>query len=424
MRAAPFFGLIGRLLPALLLAACVAPAPVPPSAVPPPVSSHVVQPEPPPPALPPEKVPVLQAVGWEDVDGWPGEDPVAALEAFRQSCRALQRRSAWELACAGAELVDTEDPIDVLAFFEDAFIPYRVSRPDGKESGLITGYYVPDLDGSRTPSDRFAWPLYAVPDDLLIIDLRSVYPELANFRLRGRLVGNRVVPYWNRGEIDGEAAPLAGRELLWVDDPVELFFLHIQGSGRVTLEDGERVMVHYADQNGHPFRSAGKVLLERGELTREQLSMQAIRAWAQANPDKVRALLAENPSYVFFTELPTSDQPPPGALGVRLTPGRSLAVDPRTIPLGAPLFLDTTWPNSKEPLQRLMVAQDTGGAIKGEVRADFFWGMGDEAGELAGRMKQQGRYWLLYPAGVLPPGIEPAAGEAKADKPESPRAGS
>jgi len=293
----------------------------------------------------------------------------------------------------------------VRAFFAGSFIPYRVRRPDGEASGLITGYYVPDLAGSRTPSERYAWPLYGVPDDLLVIDLRSVYPDLADYRLRGRLVGRKVVPYWSRAEIEaGAASSLQGRELLWVDDPVELFFLQVQGSGRVSFESGERVMVHYADQNGHPFRSIGKLLLERGAMTREQMSMQNIRRWAREHPEEVGSLLAENPSYIFFSELAADDRPPPGALGVRLTAERSLAVDKRTIPLGAPIFLATTRPSSAEPLQRLMVAQDTGGAIKGEVRADFFWGMGDAAGELAGRMKQPGRVWLLYPANALPPG--------------------
>jgi membrane-bound lytic murein transglycosylase A len=393
------------LLPALLGLAACAPPPAPPVLPPPPAT---FAPPPVVPALPPPplKVPVLEAVPWEMVEGWPGDDPGAALIAFRQSCRAIGRKPVWEQVCAEAGRIDPIDEAAVRAFFTDCFIPYRTSRPDGKESGLITGYYVPDLAGSRTPSERFAWPLYGVPDDLLIIDLRSVYPDLANYRLRGRLVGRRVVPYWDRAEIDGEQAPLKGRELFWVEDPVELFFLHIQGSGRVTLENGERVMAHYADQNGYPFRSIGKLLIERGEMTRDQMSMQAIRAWARSHPEETRSLLAENPSYVFFSELAADDRPPPGALGVRLTAERSLAVDPRTIPLGAPVFLATTRPSSTVPLQRLMVAQDTGGAIKGEVRADFFWGMGDAAGELAGRMKQQGRLWVLYPVGAVPPGVE------------------
>lgn len=351
--------------------------------------------------LPPEVVEPLTAVSWAEVDGWDTEDPALALEAFRRSCRALRFRSEWQAVCAEAAELDPADGESVRAYFESRFTPHRVRNPDGSDTGTITGYYVPDLKGSRQGSERYPCPLYGVPDDLLVVDLGGVYPELGSYRLRGRVEGRRVVPYWNREEIDGSATPIRGKELFWVEDPVELFFLHIQGSGRISLENGEKVMVSYADQNGHPYRSIGKLLLERGEMTRDQMSMQNIRAWARNNPEQVDRLLGENPSYVFFEELSGCGDSPPGALGVPLTAGRSLAVDRRTIPLGAPVFIATSWPNSAEPLQRLMVAQDTGGAIKGAVRGDFFWGAGDAAGELAGRMKQEGRLWVLLPvAGV------------------------
>lgn len=286
---------------------------------------------------------------------------------------------------------------EVRAFFERNFVPNQVSQANGSSEGLLTGYYVPDLKGSLTASADYPYPLYRSPDDLLIIDLSDVYPDLGNYRLRGRVEGNRVIPYWNRSDIDSLARPLAGQELLWVADPVELFFLHIQGSGRVLLDDGERVMVGYADQNGHPYRSIGKYLIDRGAMTRDQMSMQNIRAWVRNNPSEIGPVLNQNPSYVFFRELAADVQSPPGALGVPLTPGRSLAVDRRYIPLGAPVFVETTWPNSDQPLQRLMMAQDTGGAIKGRIRGDFFWGMGDQAGEQAGRMKQPARFWVLLP---------------------------
>jgi len=193
-----------------------------------------------------------------------------------------------------------------------------------------------------------------------------------------------------------------------VDDAVELFFLQIQGSGRVKLPDGSMVRVGYADQNGHPYQSVGRLLVERGELKLEQASMQGIQAWARANPAKLNDLLNANPSYVFFREMPVAapknGEPdgPLGALGVPLSPGRSIAVDPRHVPLGAPVFLATTQPNSAAPLNRLMLAQDTGGAIRGVVRADFFWGFGAEAGNQAGRMKQSGQMWVLLPPGVAP----------------------
>ena len=360
----------------------------------------VVTPSPPlpfellPPALLP--VPPLTPVAWDAVDGWLVDNPAVALDAFVKGCANIKKRADWEAVCNDAAKLDP-DSDDIRAFFEKRFIPNQVRNPDGSDTGLITGYYIPNLNGSRQRSDRYRYPLYAVPDDLLIVDLRSVYPDLANYRLRGRLVGRKVVPYYSRAELDNDPAPLAGKELFWIDDPVELFFMQIQGSGRILLDDGCAVMVHFADQNGYPFRSIGKLLLDRGEMTREQMSMQNIKAWAQQHPDETAALLNENASYVFFETLPGSPATAPGALGVPLLAERSIAVDPRTIPLGAPVFLSTTRPSSKEPLQRLVVAHDTGGAIRGAVRADFFWGQGEEAGALAGRMKQKGKMWVLLP---------------------------
>jgi membrane-bound lytic murein transglycosylase A len=288
------------------------------------------------------------------------------------------------------------------AFFEEGFIPYQVYNPDGSSQGLITGYYEPRLYGSRVKTARFRYPLYAPPDDLLTIDLGDQYPQLKDLRLRGRLQGNRVVPYYNRGEIDNGKAPLQGRELFWVDNAVDLFFLQIQGSGRIELPDGSLVKVGYAEQNGHPYNSIGKKLAEMGAFKLEESSMQNIKLWAEKHPDKLSSLLEQNPSYVFFRELPNSLPAPLGALGVPLTNEYSLAVDTRTIPLGAPVFLSTTYPNTTEPLNRLMLAQDTGGAIKGAVRGDFFWGFGEQAGAQAGRMKQSGQMWVLFPKGAEP----------------------
>jgi len=206
------------------------------------------------------------------------------------------------------------------------------------------------------------------------------------------------VPYPTRKEIEAaNGNGFKGRPIAWAEDPVELFFLQIQGSGRIELPDGAHLRVGYADQNGHPYLSIGKLLVERGELKLEQASMQGIKDWGAKNPDKLPELLASNPSFVFFRELPNDLPGPLGALGVPLTGGRSIAIDPRFIPLGAPVFLATTQPNSPLPLNRLVMAQDTGGAIRGGVRADFFWGFGNAAGELAGRMKQRGRMWVLLP---------------------------
>jgi membrane-bound lytic murein transglycosylase A len=210
------------------------------------------------------------------------------------------------------------------------------------------------------------------------------------------------VPYYNRTEISNGKAPLQGRELFWVENAVELFFLQIQGSGRIELPDGTLVKIGYAEQNGHPYISIGKKLVEMGELKIEEASMQGIKSWAEQHPNKLQSLLEQNPSYVFFRELPDGLPAPLGALGVPLTEAYSIAVDPRTIPLGAPVFLSTTYPNTTEPLNRLMLAQDTGGAIKGAVRADFFWGFGEQAGAQAGRMKQSGQMWVLFPKGAEP----------------------
>jgi membrane-bound lytic murein transglycosylase A len=300
----------------------------------------------------------------------------------------------------------------VRAFFETHFIPYQVTAAEGGDTGRITGYYEPLLTGSRTKTSRFSVPLYSVPDDLLTIDLTELYPELKDKRLRGRVEGRRVVPYWPRADIETGHAALDGKVLVYVEDPVEAFFLQIQGSGRIKLEDGSILRVGYADQNGHPYRSIGTVLIERGELTLDRASMQGIREWGRRNPDKLPELLDQNPSYVFFREVPApapgtleaAIDGPFGSLGVPLLRERTIAVDPRSVPLGAPVFLATTYPLSSQPLRRLVLAQDTGGAIRGAVRGDFFWGFGDEAGRQAGRMRQEGRMWILWPKDAPPPG--------------------
>ena len=274
-----------------------------------------------------------------------------------------------------------------------------MANPDGTQEGTITGYYEPVLKGSRKQSTAFHVPVYGVPDDLLVVDLGEIYPELKSLRLRGRLEGRRIVPYYPRADIESGKAKMTGREILWMEDPVELFFLQIQGSGKIVLDGAETVRISYADQNGYPYKSVGRLLVERGELTLDQASMQGIKAWSARNPDRLAELLNQNASYVFFREVPVTSDGPPGALGVPLTTARSLAVDPRAVPLGAPVFLSTTMPNSPQPLNRLMAAQDTGGAIKGAVRGDVYWGSGPDAGALAGRMRQNGKLWVLLPHG-------------------------
>ena len=355
-------------------------------------------------AKPPAPANALVAVNWDAIDGWRDDNPQLAWSAFLAGCDALKNQPAWQSVCAAAAALVEPSRDTLQRFFETNFTPFQVVNPDGGASGLLTGYYEPVLAGSRTRSARYRYPIYGVPDDLLQIDLSELYPELKSLRLRGRLDGRRVVPYYSRAQIEDGAAPVAGKEIAWVDDPVELFFLQIQGSGRIRLANGETIMLGYAEQNGHPYRSVGRLLIERGDLPLEKTSMQGIKAWAKQNPDKLRELLDYNASYVFFRELPPGLPGPLGTLGVALTARRSIAVDARYIPLGAPVFIATTWPNSRQPLNRLMLAQDTGGAIRGAVRADFFWGFGDEAAALAGRMRQSVRMWALLPNGFELPG--------------------
>lgn len=340
-----------------------------------------------------------QQVSFSDLPGWKRDNLKDVLPAFRKSCRAIGKKKDWQDVCAKAYDIDENDTFAIRSFFETHFIPYRIANENGSETGLATGYFEPLLKGSRVRKGKFRTALYRQPDDLLVIDLASAYPQLKGLRLRGKLDGNRVVPYETRAEIE-KSGKLAGHEIVWVDDVLDAFFLEIQGSGRVYIpESGETIRLAYANQNGRPYRSIGRYLLDRGELKPGQASSQQIRQWIRRNPERLREVLDSNPSYVFFREERIDDpsEGPKGALGVPLTPERSIAIDPRHIPLGAPVFVDTTRPYSSVPLQKLMLAQDTGGAIRGAVRADYFWGFGPQAGEVAGKMKQKLKVWLLLP---------------------------
>ncbi|HLX80504.1 MAG TPA: MltA domain-containing protein [Burkholderiales bacterium] len=335
------------------------------------------------------------------IPGWQAAAMAPGVRAFAAGCSWIAASHPLRRACDAALAVPANDENAARRFVETTFSAWSVIPASGGAEGTITGYYEPILQGSRTRSDRYRYPVYGVPEDLVAVELESVNPELKGLRLRGRIEGSRVLPYWTRAQIEGMDA-FRAPVLAWVEDPVELLFLQIQGSGWVEFAAGGRVHLGYADQNGHPYRSIGRILVERREMTLDQASMQGIKAWAAANPRKLREVLDFNPSYVFFRELPaveTGGAPdgPIGALGAPLTAGYSLAVDARTVPLGAPVFLATTMPLSQQPLQRLMAAQDTGGAIRGAGRADFYWGTGNEAGMLAGRMRQQGRMWILWP---------------------------
>ncbi|HEY6896676.1 MAG TPA: MltA domain-containing protein [Rhodocyclaceae bacterium] len=389
--------LLACLLP-LLLAACVA-QPQRPEGCPPCAAAEAPKTEKP--VEKPAEKP-LQAADWSDLPGWEGEDRESLLptfEAFVASCRSLERHDTWAAVCASARNADREQ---LRPWFEAQFRPWQLVNPDGSRSGLITGYYEPVVKGSRSHKKAFSVPVFGVPDDLITVELAEVYPELKGMRLRGRVEGRKLLPYYSRAEWARQEAKRAESALMWVEDPIDFFFLQIQGSGQVQLDDGSRVRIGYAEQNGHPYRSIGKWLIDQGELKAEQASMQGIKQWVKTHPLKVQELLNANPSMVFFRELPVEGSGPPGALGLPLTPERSIAVDPKGTPLGAPVWLVTTKPQSEAPLRRLMLAQDTGGAIRGPVRADFYWGSGAEAGDLAGRMRQKGQMWALMPRGYAP----------------------
>jgi membrane-bound lytic murein transglycosylase A len=369
-RAGRVAGWLGAVTLAALLAACGGPSYVRTS--PPPTGTPLV----------PGQVAAarLTPVSWQQVPGWQDDSLIGVTAALRANCSRLARDPRWQRACAAAVQLDDLDASAARTFFETYFTPYQFANSDGTLDGLVTGYYEPLLHGSRTRHGIYQTALYRWPS--------------------GYRAGTPLPP---RAQLERSGA-LDGNELVWVDDPIEAFFLQVQGSGRIVMEDGSVMRVGFGGTNNQPYRSIGKWLLERGELTPAQATMQGIKAWARENPTRVDALLDTNPRFVFFREMPGSQgdtqsgaDGPIGALGVPLTPERSIAVDPSSIPLGTPVFLQTTRPLTNAPLNRLVFAQDTGTAIKGGVRADYFWGLGDDAGDLAGKMKQGGRMWLLFP---------------------------
>lgn len=386
-------------LAVLLLAGCaLQPAVQPPlQPTPQPVAQCPVCPAP---ELPKPPAKPFEQAAWQSLPGWGEEDLAPPFAAFLSSCNALQRREIWRETCLSAKSLDSRDGVALRTWFEDQLQPWQLINPDGGREGLITGYYEPLLKGSRARSKPYLYPVQAVPPDLIDVDLGELYPELKHMRLRGRIEGRRLIPYFSRAE--WEKKHFNDGALLWVDDVIDLFFMQIQGSGQVQFEDGSRVRVSYADQNGHPYRSIGRWLIDQGELKAGQASMQGIKAWAKAHTGRLQEMLNANPSLVFFRELPVTEDGPPGALGIPLTAERSIAVDARFTPLGAPVWLSSTYPNSERPLARLMLAQDTGGAIRGPVRADFYWGTGSDAGSQAGKMRQKGQMWALLPKGYAP----------------------
>jgi len=363
-----------------------------------------------PPPLPPPEQAILAPASFEDLPGWNVDKHAEALPAFLRSCEKFLKQqpgkslgaripgaSAADIqpACRAAQTLPAGHDLAVRAFFEQWFQPWAVSNND-KADGLFTGYYEIELKGSITPDDTYNVPVYRKPPDHVTIELGDFDPELAGRTIVGRVDGGRLKPYYARGDIQNGALANKGIELVWLKDPLEAFMLHVQGSGLVTLPDGRKARIGFAGHNGYPYKSIGRELIDRGELEAHAASWPNIHAWMLANPAKAVDLLAVNQRYIFFDEI--AGDGPVGAQGVALTAGRSMAVDTRYIPLGLPLWLDTAMPGEGAgPLRRLMLAQDTGSAIKGPVRGDFFWGTGEAALEQAGRMKSQGRYYLLLP---------------------------
>jgi len=343
---------------------------------------------------------------FEDLPGWSGAQLSQSLTTFQRSCDLFRSRTlaagdqngrAWVEACNAADsaMVAAMD-METIArnFFEAGFTPLSI-RNNERATGLFTGYYEPELQGSLMQTVEFSTPLLMRPEDLVMVNL-SDFPGDHAGRIAGRVISGSLRPFEGRAEIEGGALEEA-HVLAWVD-PVDAFFLHIQGSGRVVFDDGSVLRVGYAGQNGHPYTAIGRVLIDQGEMTLEETSMQTIRAWLAAHPEEAVAVMRENASYVFFTVLDV-DNPnlgPRGAGGTSLTPGHSLAVDLNFHALGAPAYVATELPDGTR-FRELMVMQDTGGAIRGPVRGDIFFGFGGEAGEIAGKMRGEGEMWVLIP---------------------------
>lgn len=326
----------------------------------------------------------MQKVSFLEIDGFFEDDLNHALDVFKKDCKKSKRYDEFKNVCKKAEFEN-----DGRKFFMLNFEPYKLIDSKAKDEGTITGYYEPLLHGSLKKSARFKYPIYKTPKNLIITDKTN-----PNGSKRGKIVKNKLVPYDTREQIEKNPKNPNLEPIAYVDDKFDLFFLHIQGSGKIKLDTGEIINIGYAEQNGWPYVSIGAYLIQKNYITKDEMSVQAMKDFFKANPKIMDDVFRSNPSYVFFK---ISDNGATGALNTVLTARRNLAVDRSYIPLGMPVFLSTKNPVTKEPLNQLMVAADVGGAIKGEIRADFFWGFGDDAFHYAGRMKEKGKMYVLKP---------------------------
>lgn len=317
---------------------------------------------------------------------WGDEDYTEVLSLFRENCKIKKVQKIYKETCQRAQ-----EQSDAKEFLHKEFLPYRVvENKKQTQEGLLTGYYEPFLKGSLTQDERYIYPIYKQPKDLITVELSKIYPELKNYRLRGRLEGNRLVPYYNRAQSKEQG--LDAEVLCYTDSQLDRFFLEIQGSGKVILDNNSSMYVGFANQNGHKYRAIGRYLVKINALRLEDVSLQSIKAWLEANPSRVDEVLNYNDSMVFFQK---REQGATGSLGVELIAGRSVAVDRRYIPLGSMLYLKAD--SELQEFNRIVFAHDTGGAIKGAIRADLFLGSGEEALEIAGRLKAPLQLWILLP---------------------------
>jgi membrane-bound lytic murein transglycosylase A len=339
-------------------------------------------------------------VEFSEINGWAKDDHAAAFKTFRLSCRRLLRsgkdtpeiKAVCELA---RMLPDTLSRADARSFFEANFTPHLVSRPD--DSAILTGYFEPEIHGSLTPSEKFNVPVYAKPDDLTLITNAVDRGDLPAELTAARMTPEGPQPYYTRQEIDEGVLKGRGLEIAYISDPYEAFIMQVQGSGVILLENGKKLRIGFAGKNGHPYTSIGKVLTERGVFESGMASMPRILSWMRSKPVQAREVMWENKSYPFFHKI--KGHAARGAMALPLTPKRSLAVDPRYHRLGMPIWVSAPEfnYNNHKGIARLMIAQDTGSAIRGPVRGDFFWGTGQAAGKLAGRMKHTCDFYVFIP---------------------------